>query len=123
MWSFFALPPGEDRFPADRRTRHVDFGPSDLGRQRYDFAKARSPRQLAQWQKWHQEHEGRRVDLMMRGLHCKPNADPTDVIRDWLDQRIRKPRSSPGHLREAGVILIDPPDRRGEVIWDPRVDD
>ena len=27
VWSFFALPAGEDKFPADIRHRHVDFGP------------------------------------------------------------------------------------------------
>jgi hypothetical protein len=119
VWSFFALPPGESRFPEDRRKRHVDFGPSDLGRQRYAMEKARSPREVSLWTKWHHEHQGRRVDLMMRGLRCAPDADPAAAIRDWLDQGIRKPNSSPGYLRRKGVILIDPPDRRGEVVWDP----
>ncbi|NYD40036.1 hypothetical protein [Nocardioides panaciterrulae] len=119
VWSFFALPPSESRFPEDRRKRHVDFGPSDLGRQRYVMAKARSPRELALWTKWHREHQGRRVDLMMRGLPCAPDDDPAAAIRDWLDRGIRKPNSSPGYLRRKGVILIDPPDRRGEVIWEP----
>lgn len=119
VWSFFALPPGELRFPEDRRTRHVDFGPSDLGRQRLDMTKARSPRELARWTTWHDEFQGRRVDLMMRGLPCEPGDDPAQVVRDWLDRGIRRPRSSPGHLRLKGVILVDPPQRRGEVVWDP----
>ena len=37
VWSFFALPVEETRFPEDQRKKHVDFGPSDLGRQRYDL--------------------------------------------------------------------------------------
>lgn len=121
VWSFFALPPGEPRFPEDQRKRHVDFGPSDLGRQRYDMSKARTPRQLAQWQKWHREHEGRRVDLMMRGLRCGPKADPATALRDWLNAG--KPGTSPAYLRLKGVILIYPQSRLGEVIWDPRKSD
>jgi hypothetical protein len=117
VWSFFALPSGEARFPEDRRKRHVDFGPSDLGRQRYDMSKARSPREATTWTKWHREHEGRRVDLMMRGLRCDLDVDPAEAIRAWLDRGTRKPNSSPGYLRRKAVILIDPADRRGEVIW------
>ena len=40
VWSFFALPDGETRFPEDKRSLHVDFGACDLGRQRYDFSKS-----------------------------------------------------------------------------------
>ncbi|GAA1439368.1 hypothetical protein GCM10009641_46920 [Mycobacterium cookii] len=117
VWSFFALPPGESRFPEDKRTKHVDFGPSDLGRQRYDLTQAPTPRKRAQWVRWTDEHQGRRVDLMMRGLGCEPGADPADAIRQWLLQG--KPTSSPGLLRRQAVILIDPADRRGEVVWRP----
>jgi hypothetical protein len=120
VWSFFALPDGETRFPEDKRSLHVDFGASDLGRQRYDFSKARSAREVALWTKWHSEHLGRRVDLMIRGLRCAPEADPAEAVRAWLDLGIRRPSSSPGHLRLKGVVLIDPGPRRGEVIWDPR---
>jgi len=120
VWSFFALPDGETRFPEDKRSLHVDFGASDLGRQRYDFSKARSAREVDLWTKWHSEHLGRRVDLMTRGLLCAPDADPAEAVRAWLDLGIRRPSSSPGHLRLKGVVLIDPGPRRGEVIWDPR---
>jgi hypothetical protein len=120
VWSFFALPDGETRFPEDKRSLHVDFGASDLGRQRYDFSKARSAREVALWTKWHSEHLGRRVDLMTRGLLCAPEADPAEAVRAWLDLGIRRPSSSPGHLRLKGVVFIDPGLRRGEVIWDPR---
>ncbi|WP_028638641.1 hypothetical protein [Nocardioides sp. URHA0032] len=56
---------------------------------------------------------------MMRGLLCDLGTDPVAAIRDWLDQGIRKPQSSPGHLRRKAVIFNDPSHRRGEVIWDP----
>lgn len=115
VWTFFALPAGEDRFPEDKRTKHVDFGPSDLGRQRYDLSKAPSTHQRALWARWGKEHQGRRVDLMMRGLSCDVDDDPAMAIRTWLQNG--KPKSSPSMLRLKAVILIDPPDRRAEIVW------
>ena len=44
VWTFFSLPLNYSRFPADKRHRHVDFGPSVFGRQLYDFGKARMSR-------------------------------------------------------------------------------
>lgn len=120
VWSFFALPMEQTRFPEDQRKKHVDFGPSDLGRQRYDLKVAKSPRQRALMTRWSDEHVGRRVDLMMRGLPCGPKDDPAEAIRTWLASGERKPGTSPWHLRQKAVILVDPPDRRGEVVWDPR---
>lgn len=120
VWSFFALPLEQTRFPEDQRKRHVDFGPSDLGRQRYDLKLAKSARQRSLMERWSNEHLGRRVDLMMRGLRCEPEDDPAEVIRIWLASGVKKPGASPWHLRQKAVILIDPPERRGEVVWDPR---
>ena len=115
VWTFFSLPPNYSRFPADKRHRHVDFGPSVFGRQLYDFGKARHEAERRRWQQWHDQHEGRRVDLMMRGLKAKPNADPAEAIRTWLAGTAGSPRA----LREGAVVLIDPPDRRSEVVWRP----
>lgn len=120
VWSFFALPPGERRFPEDQRKLHVDFGPSDLGRQRYDLTRAKSDRKRAEMERWSREHTGRRVDLMMRGLRCDVDNDPAEAVRAWLETGMRKPDSSPWHLRQKAVILIDPAARRDEVVWDPR---
>jgi GNAT superfamily N-acetyltransferase len=115
VWTFFSLPPSYARFPADRRHRHVDFGLSVFGRQLYDFGKARHEPERRRWQRWHDQHEGRRVDLMMRGLKVTPNADPAEAIRTWLAGTAGSPRA----LRKGAVVLIDPPDRRGEVVWRP----
>jgi hypothetical protein len=119
VWSFFSLPTGHDRFCADIRSTHVDFGPSDLGRQAYKLATARNERQRARWERW-QAFEGRRVDLLMRGLACELADDPAEAIREWLARGTRKSAGSPYYLRQKGVIMIDPLDRRGEVVWDPR---
>lgn len=92
VWSFFALPPGYTRFPADVRHRHVDFGASALGRQRYDLASARSPAERRSFETW-SRFEGRRVDVMMRGLPVDVEDDPAASIRTWL--RHGKRSSSP----------------------------
>jgi hypothetical protein len=120
VWSFFALPVEHTRFPEDQRKKHVDFGPSDLGRQQYDLTLAKSARQKALMARWSNEHVGRRVDLMMRGLPCSPEDDSAETIRTWLASGVRKPGTSPWHLRQKAVILVDSPERRGEVVWDPR---
>lgn len=118
VWSFFALPLGTTRFPADKRNVHVDFGPSTLGRQPYVLDEAPNPYMRARWARW-AEFEGRRVDLLMRGLPCSPSADPVQAIRDWLNSGRTKPGSSPARLAEKAMIVIDPDDRRGEVLWRP----
>jgi hypothetical protein len=50
---------------------------------------------------------------MMRGLKVKPNADPAEAIRTWLAGTAGSPRA----LSKGAVVLIDPPDRRGDVVW------
>jgi hypothetical protein len=81
---------------------------------------ARNPNMGALMARWSNEHVGRRVDLMMRGLPCDPEDNPADAIRTWLASGVMKPGASPWHLRQKAVILVDPPERRGEVVWDPR---
>ena len=61
VWTFYAAIPGR-RFPADKRVRRADFGPSSLGRQTYDIHAARSEHQRALWQRW-SAYKGRRVDF------------------------------------------------------------
>ena len=52
---------------------------------------------------------------MMRGLKVKSSADPAEAVLRWLASRA----DSPCALRKGAVVLIDPPDRRGEVLWRP----
>lgn len=116
VWSFFALGRGGDRFPASIRNLHVDFGPSDLGRQTYDLADAKSDRERNKFRQW-SSFRGRRVDLMLRGLPCRPGDDPASAIRAWLRSGRRQADGSPWWLAQKAVILIDPVDRRGEQVW------
>jgi hypothetical protein len=90
VWTFFAAIPGR-RFPADRRNTHVDFGPSRFGRW---FGEG--PRF---------EHcEGRRLDLLMRGLPVPLGANPVETIRAWLAEGWTK---SAHLLAQKGVVMID----------------
>ena len=57
---------------------------------------------------------------MMRGLACDPEDDPAEAIRTWLVFRREEVMSFALASRQKTVILIDPPERRGEVVWDPR---
>lgn len=119
VWSFFALPPGVTAFPANQRKRHVDFGPSTLGRQMFDLTDPDlSAHDRSRFTRW-SNFEGRRVDLMMRGLPCAPDVEPAAAIRGWLQRGIRLGTGSPWHLAQKAVVLIDPADRRGEVVWSP----
>jgi len=94
--------------------RRADFGPSQLGRQQYDLDAARNERERSRYRRW-QLYEGRRVDLMLRGLHCPLDADPVVAIREWLVGG--KPGSSRWWLAKKAVILIEPIERSGEVVW------
>jgi hypothetical protein len=117
VWSFFAAIPGR-RFPVDRAETHADFGRSPLGRQRSDYRGATAHKRSL-FTKW-ERYEGRRVDLLMRSLSVSPRADLVAAIQDWLRQgsshRGEKPPSS-WHLAQKALVLLDPEDRRGEVIW------
>jgi hypothetical protein len=114
----FAALPGE-RFPEfPRLVKHVDFGPSSLGRQAYELAAARDDRQRRQWARWADQHRGRRVDLVKRALPASPGADPVEVIRSWLlAGRAARRTSSAFYLARKPVVLLDPPALRGTFAW------
>ncbi len=91
MWSFLSAIPGQ-RFPADRRRTHVDFGESKFGR----------------WNdepKVCQHYTGRRVDLLMRALPVPVNADRVSALRPYLAEART---GSAEFLAKKGVVLIDP---------------
>jgi hypothetical protein len=57
---------------------------------------------------------GRRVDLLGRLLPAEPGADPTDVLRRYL---VARRTDSANALAAKAVVLIDPQNRAGEIVW------
>lgn len=96
VWSFYAQ---YDDWPFPARWRGTrDFGPWKFGRYPGD-----SPR-----------YSGRRVDLLGRSLPAAPGADPADAIRRYLAARRTESAKA---LAAKAVVMIDPPDRAGEIVW------
>ena len=59
-------------------------------------------------------YSGRRVDLLGRSLPAAPGTDPADAICSYLmTRRTRTARE----LAAKAVVLIDPQNRVGEVVW------
>jgi len=125
VWTFYAALPGQ-RFPADKRETHSDFGPSEFGRQLYESGPARSPIEAARWAGW-QKYTGRRVDFLMRPLAIRPSAsvdEVTECLQRWLEagsKSAARRKPSPQHLARKAVVLIDPAGHRGRLVW-PAVD-
>jgi hypothetical protein len=98
VWSFYAQ---HDDWPFPPRWRGTrDFGPSKFGRYPGD-----PPR-----------YAGRRVDFLGRSLPVGPGADPADALRRYLTAG---GTTSAKALAAKAVVLIDPQDRAGEVVWPP----
>ncbi len=123
VWTFYAPLPGIG-FPADKRETHADFGPSEFGRQLYDFHTARNDAERARWRRWN-AYTGRRVDFLMRALAVSPDSDATVIIaalRKWLTagslaSGAKKP--SAWHLARKAAVLLWPDERQGTIIWPP----
>jgi hypothetical protein len=103
VWSFFARIPGQ-RFPADKRNIHVDFGPSKYGLWTGESAR------------FH-DYLGRRVDLLMRDVDVARGTDAVDAVRSWLmEGRTRSQRA----LAAKAAVIVQPRKLRGFVAWPMR---
>jgi len=100
VYSFFANIGGK-RFPADRRQRHTDFGPSGFGREQ-----APDPR----WR----HYTGRRVDFLFRGLAVSLGDDPVEALRRYLGAGRTKTARL---LALKGAVLIEPEQLLGRIAW------
>ena len=121
VWTFYRQIDGQS-FPAAKRETHADFGPSELGRQQYDFGAAGSAHRLAEYRRW-DTFEGRRVDFLMRALPVPAGAGTEaaiSVLQDWLAEgaaitSAMKP--TPWWLAQKAVVMIAPASHRGQVVW------
>ena len=124
VWTYYAELSGQ-RFPADKRETHADFGPSVFGRQWYDMSKARNAREFARWERW-DAYEGRRVDFMTRTLPVRPGVKVRHIVtalQDWLDAGAASTAAtqpSAWWLARSAVVVIDPPRHRGRIVWPRR---
>ena len=94
--TFFAAHPYAPAFPW-RRRRARDFGDPRFGRppDRPDFV-------------------GRHVDLLGRSLEVGEATDPTVILRKYLSEgRTRTAR----RLSEKAVVLLEPADQLGTMVW------
>jgi hypothetical protein len=95
VYSFFATHP--ERHWYAKRNKHVDFGDAKFGQ---------SPNKP--------DFVGRRVDLMGRDLAVAAGESPVESIRRWLRDRRT---DSAKLLAQKAVVLLEPDDLRGTVVW------
>lgn len=95
VWSFYTEAP-ERPFPYRRNTR-MDFGDPKFG------ISEDAPHFV-----------GRRVDMLGRSLKGADPAAPVDSLRRYLSQ---KATSTAFYLAQKAVILIEPEDLLGYVVW------
>jgi hypothetical protein len=102
VWTFYAAHPNIPEFPW-RRRKAYDFGDPKFGRSpdKPDFV-------------------GRHVDLLGRSLEVTGETDPAVVLRKYLSEgRTTTAR----RLSEKAVVLLEPEDRLGTVVWPAGYDD
>jgi len=97
VWTFYSR--WDEPFPPRRRGKR-DFGESKFGRRPKDA----------------KHFVGRRVDLMGRSLPVRPSADPVETLLSYL---IAPRTPSARHLRKKPVVILDPPELRGAIVWPP----
>jgi hypothetical protein len=97
VYSFFSANPHRRWYA--KRNKHVDFGDPRFGQSidRADFV-------------------GRRVDLFGRGISRLAGESAPACIRRWLTEG---PTDSARRLAKKAVVLLDPPENRGDVLWPP----
>lgn len=96
VYTFYAEHP-TGPFPS-RWLTNADFGPSRFGRYPADP----------------ERFQGRRVDLLGRSLAVLPDVDPVEAVRHYLASRRTE---TARHLARKAVVLLEPEELRGEVIW------
>jgi hypothetical protein len=95
VWTFYAALP-DVKYPR-RPVANYDFGDPKFGQS------SDKP-----------EYIGRRVDLLGRSLNVQPTDDPVVVLRQYLSEGRT---SSAKHLAMKAVVLLEPAEYLGTVVW------
>jgi hypothetical protein len=98
VWTFYAATTRQP-FPP-RRTASRDFGFPKFGKSRD-----------------RPDYVGRRVDLLGRSIPATLHEDPVLAIRRYLNAGLTE---SARRLREKAVVMIEPKNRRGTIVWPVR---
>jgi hypothetical protein len=98
VYTFYAAHPGRPWYA--KRIKSVHYGEAKFGQ-----SEISDPRYI-----------GRRVDLLSRALDVPPGADIIDSITTYL----RSGRTETSlHLAKKAVVLLEPTDRLGGIVWPP----
>jgi hypothetical protein len=100
-WAFYALDERIGPLPPRGRRAILDFGPSEFGCHPND-----------------QGFEGRRVDVCARTIRAKPSLDGISAVQKYLRT---DENQTPRLLAEKAVVVLEPVERRGEIIWPTRL--
>jgi hypothetical protein len=100
-WAFYALDERIGPLPPRGRRAILDFGPSEFGRHPNDHG-----------------FEGRRVDVCTRTIRANPSLDGISAVQEYL--RTDK-NDTPRLLAQKAAVVLEPAERRGEVIWPARL--
>ena len=95
VYTFFASN-GEKDFPR-RPVMSYDFGPSKFGRHPSDL-----------------EYTGRRVDCSGRSIAYTVGMSPIEALRRYLQTT---PTPTARFLAKKAVVVVDPIEHRGEMVW------
>jgi hypothetical protein len=98
-WAFYALDERTGPLPPRGRRGKLDFGPSEFGRHPDD-----------------EGFQGWRVDVLARSIRSKAGLHGISAVQEYL----RTDRNdTPRLLAQKAVVVLEPAERRGEVIWQP----
>ncbi|WP_052764010.1 hypothetical protein [Microvirga massiliensis] len=98
-WAFYAFDERIGPLPPRGRRGKLDFGSSEFGRHPDD-----------------EGFQGRRVDVLARSIRSNTARDGILAVQEYL----RTDRNdTPRLLAQKAVVVLEPAERRGEVIWYP----
>jgi hypothetical protein len=97
VWAFYERDDDVGPVPPRGRRGIRDFGPSEHGRHPDDAG-----------------YSGRRVDVVARSISRAPGEDGIAAVQNYLRTN---PAETPRLLSKKAMVVLEPAERRGEVVW------